>query len=70
MAKGPPKQGRGMDARKASIGGDRKRMSNRELDQDGWVQVIHLVIKRSSAPALVSAVVLFRIDFLTFDLFG
>ncbi|CAM6115715.1 unnamed protein product [Calypogeia fissa] len=39
MAKGPPKQGRGYEAIKASVGGVRKRMSNRELDQDGWVQV-------------------------------
>lgn len=41
MARGPPKQGRGYDSRKASIGGVRRRMSNKELDQDGWVQVIY-----------------------------
>ncbi|KAL2653011.1 hypothetical protein R1flu_021139 [Riccia fluitans] len=35
----PPRQGRGYDARKAAAEGIRKRMSNKDLDQAGWVQV-------------------------------
>ncbi|KAG6546895.1 hypothetical protein Mapa_011511 [Marchantia paleacea] len=35
----PPKQGRGYNSKKASAQGVQKRMSNRDLDQEGWVQV-------------------------------
>ncbi|KAL3684844.1 hypothetical protein R1sor_002866 [Riccia sorocarpa] len=35
----PPRQGRGYNSRKAAAEGIRKRMSNRDLDQAGWVQV-------------------------------
>lgn len=47
----PPKQGRGYNSKKASAQGVQKRMSNRDLDQEGWVQVR---IERSSPVCCLS----------------
>lgn len=46
-AKGPPKQGRGYNAKKAAAEGIQRRMRGRDGDLDGWTMVRPEILKHN-----------------------